>query len=173
MSDPTVEYPELKAEQRTRITIRANLQHLTVVAVAVIGWFALDSGNVHLLLAIPYGLTVYGWAFIEEDRKITGIRRHLQKVGLYPWEATSPGRRMWTRSLRFNVQLHLFILPAWIALAAWAWLAWADAHIVFRAVGVVAAVDSLILLIAFAVNAVKRIDPHTPAAEREGTPAHA
>src|SRR5262245_53776903 len=75
------EYEKLKDEQSARIGFRDNLIYATLVATGGVLSFALASpSNVHALLLLPLADVVIGWTYINNDLKISSIRKYIRSV---------------------------------------------------------------------------------------------
>lgn len=67
------EYDRLKEEQKTRIGFRDNLLYFTLAAVTAALALTVESGQAHLLLAVPVVCLVLGWTYLVNDEKISAI----------------------------------------------------------------------------------------------------
>lgn len=125
------EYKELKQEQRMRMASRDNLSYWIFPALAVIGGVALSGpGREPLLLAVPLVCVALGWAYLNNDTKVTQIGDYIDAVlapalreddgpAPFGWEVyhrATPLRAV-AKVIHPFVQLMIFCTPAWVALA--------------------------------------------------------
>jgi hypothetical protein len=145
----TLEYQQLKDEQRTRITARDGLIYATLASVAGVLAAGVKTGSPLLLLVLPPAVLLLGWTYLANDRKVTEIGAYIRtdlatraRVLLpgadpFGWEThhrihtTGSGRRG-LKVGQLAVDLIAFCLPAIAAplvlvLGPWPTPAWAIA----------------------------------------------
>ncbi|WP_229069053.1 hypothetical protein [Actinoplanes sp. DH11] len=134
-----LEYEQLKAEQRARITVRDNLVYVTVAAYAAVVAAVLASPRrSELLLLLPAVAIVLGWTHLAGDGRISALGRymrgalaprlerlHPEAAPVFAWETEHRGerRRPSRKALQLTADLMTFTVPAVAALV----LYWASA----------------------------------------------
>jgi hypothetical protein len=172
----TLEYSELKTEQRQRIATRDGLIYATLASIGAVIVGASKLASPLILLALPPAVGLLGWTYLANDRKITEIGRYIRD-GLAPqldaygagptpfgWETRhlrTPNRRA-HKIGQLAVDLSAFCLPP-VAAAA---VLCAQPHI--PAWAVLLAVLELAVPAALAVMIVEGADLTRPRSLRPG-----
>lgn len=131
----TLEYEQLKEEQRLRIGTRDNLVYATIGALALIVGAAVQSGSSSFLLLVPPVCVTLGWTYLANDDRITAIGSYVKdvlgpelarlssaKIELFAWERLhrEDGGRPLRKACQLSVNLMLFCVTAIAALViAW------------------------------------------------------
>ncbi|WP_424186782.1 hypothetical protein ACOBQX_02815 [Actinokineospora sp. G85] len=127
------EYEALKAEQKSRITLRDRLVYTALAALAATLALVLQPvERPNLMLLLPLVCVVLGWTHLANDQKITAIggylRDHLapalrsggpRAVGILAWESlhrTTRLRRL-DKCTQLAVDLMIFAVPSLLATA--------------------------------------------------------
>jgi len=134
------EYRVLKSEQVSRIGFRDNLLYVAVGAlggVASVALGGIGSGNgpmYEVFLLGPWVTTILGWTYLNNDRKITDIRRYIDGPWRREMEKTLPPGRapmQWEidhrrgaghdtrKSFQLMIDLVTFVFSGAVALVAY------------------------------------------------------
>lgn len=89
----TLEYTTLKAEQLSRIGIRDNLVYATLATIGAVIFGAAKLDSALPLLALPLAVTVLGWTYLANDRKISEIGRYVRTYVTPRIETLAPGSK--------------------------------------------------------------------------------
>ncbi|MET8682964.1 hypothetical protein ABZV77_02010 [Streptomyces sp. NPDC004732] len=135
-----VEYEQLKAEQKSRITLRDNLIYAMLAATAAVIAATIPSASrTALLLLLPPLSVLLGWTYLVNDEKIsaigqyirTDLTRHLTDAvggdGVLGWEAAH--RRDQRRGSRKKLQLAVDLLAFCVSPAAALTVFWIHGHL--------------------------------------------
>ncbi|WAL98599.1 hypothetical protein [Streptomyces sp. Je 1-369] len=135
-----VEYEQLKAEQKSRITLRDNLIYAMLAATAaVIAATIPATGRTALLLLLPPLSVLLGWTYLVNDEKISAIGQYIRTeltpglaavvegAGVFGWEAAH--RRDQRRGTRKRLQLAVDLLAFCVSPAAALTVFWIHGHL--------------------------------------------
>lgn len=124
------EYEATKLEVIERIKQRDNFINLNIIAAALIVGFAGFNGeNAVAWLALPWTTLSFGWAYLANDEKVSGIAAFL-RLGLGPqlappglgWEVSPKrvtGKRSTHKLVQLGVDLLQFIVPTFVAITTY------------------------------------------------------
>ncbi|MEU5902081.1 hypothetical protein [Streptomyces venezuelae] len=141
-----VEYEQLKAEQKSRITLRDNLIYAMLAATAaVIAATIPSTSRTALLLLLPPLSVLLGWTYLVNDEKISAIGQYIRTEltpalsavvgdGVFGWEAAHRGDRR--RGSRKRLQLAVDLLAFCVNPAAALTVFWIHGHLTWPLVTV-------------------------------------
>ncbi|MEU0711543.1 hypothetical protein ABZ508_29705 [Streptomyces lavendulocolor] len=127
------EYDRIKEEQKTRIGFRDNLLYFTLAASTAVLALTVESGQTHLLLAVPVICLVLGWTYLVNDEKISAVGHYIRdRLGprlaelsgapgaVFGWEVyhRDDARRTTRKRLQTAVDLFTYLVLPMICLAA-------------------------------------------------------
>ncbi|MEW2386906.1 hypothetical protein AB0933_00945 [Streptomyces venezuelae] len=166
-----VEYEQLKAEQKSRITFRDNLVYALLAATAaVIAATIPSTARTALLLLLPPLSVLLGWTYLVNDEKISAIGQYIRTEltpalaavvegdGIFGWEAAH--RRDERRAARKRLQLAVDLLAFCVSPAAALTVFWIHGHLTWPLV-TVSLVEST-ALVALGVQIVLYADTSRP-----------
>ncbi|MEV7190247.1 hypothetical protein AB0N81_00380 [Streptomyces sp. NPDC093510] len=136
-----VEYEQLKAEQKSRITLRDNLIYAMLAATAAVIAATIPSpSRTALLLLLPPLSVLLGWTYLVNDEKISAIGQYIRTGlgprlaaavapgdGVFAWE--SAHRRDRRRGTRKRLQLAVDLLAFCVSPAAALTVFWVHGHL--------------------------------------------
>lgn len=129
------EYDRIKEEQKTRIGFRDNLLYFTLAASSAVLAITVQSGEAHLLLAVPVICLVLGWTYLVNDEKISAVGCYIRdrlgprlaelsgaRGAVFGWEAyhRDDASRTMRKRLQTAVDLFTYVaLPMACVTAFW------------------------------------------------------